>query len=176
MDGLHSSAGSRKLTELHGCAKRVLCLDCGRRLDRAQVQGLIAGLNPHWTVAELGELAPDGDADIPERALASFRPPFCPQCGPGSVLKTDVVFFGENVPLALVRACYERVAEADCLLVVGSSLLVMSGFRFVHAAHQLGTPVLLLNIGPTRADPLASLKLPHRASDVLPLLQLGPTG
>ncbi|KAH7706591.1 sirtuin 4 [Aphelenchoides avenae] len=109
VDGLHSLAGSQKLTELHGCGRAVVCMECGEKYSRDEVQMWITELNPDWTVTEIGELAPDGDVPISEQALHAFKVPYCRKCGPNSILKTDVVFFGDNVSRNVVDRCHEMV-------------------------------------------------------------------
>ena len=156
VDGLHQRAGSGNVIDLHGRLDEAICLQCGMRLSRASVQDDIARLNPGWAAAPLG-IAPDGDADIDEAAIAGFVPPRCGDCG--GLLKPDVVFFGENVPRDRVLRAREALASADAMLVAGSSLMVWSGFRFARFAHEAGLPLAILNRGRTRADDLAGLKL-----------------
>jgi NAD-dependent deacetylase sirtuin 4 len=145
-------------------------MDCRKKYPREEIQKMLIGLNPNWTVDEIGEMRPDGDVDIPDKALLNFRIPFCEDCGERSILKTDVVFFGDNVPMSACDACYEKVETSDLLLVLGSSLLVMSGYRFVHFAHGQGIPIAIVNIGQTRADHLARVKIESRCSEVLQAL------
>uniref|UniRef100_A0AC35FN87 Deacetylase sirtuin-type domain-containing protein n=1 Tax=Panagrolaimus sp. PS1159 TaxID=55785 RepID=A0AC35FN87_9BILA len=170
VDGLHGLAGSENLTELHGCSRVVKCLKCNERYDRTEMQKWFEELNPNWTIAEIGELRPDGDVDIPDKAIENFQIPHCPTCGPGSILKTDVVFFGDNVPRKIVDFCYEKVEEATGLLVLGSSLTVMSGYRFVYQASLRKIPILIVNIGPTRGDELATVKVSAKCSEILKLI------
>ena len=155
VDGLHQRAGSRRVIDLHGRIDDVACLDCGRSIRRAALQHELEALNSGWVGTRAGT-APDGDADV-ERDTSGFRVPACPGCG--GILKPSVVFFGESVPRARVDDAYARVAAADALLIVGSSLMVFSGLRFVRAAAAAGTPVAILNRGRTRADDLATLKI-----------------
>uniref|UniRef100_A0A914YGT8 NAD-dependent protein deacylase n=1 Tax=Panagrolaimus superbus TaxID=310955 RepID=A0A914YGT8_9BILA len=170
VDGLHRAAGSEKLTELHGCSKVVKCLQCNQHYDRSEMQRWIEELNPKWTIAEIGELRPDGDVDIPDKAIENFQIPHCPTCGPKSILKTDVVFFGDNVPRKTVDYCYEIVEQCTGLLVLGSSLTVMSGYRFVYQAFLRKIPIMIVNIGPTRGDDLASIKVSAKCSDIIKLI------
>ena len=156
VDGLHQAAGSRHVVDLHGRLDAVVCLDCGDRLPRALLQPLLAAANPGWQPGPAAA-APDGDADIAADAEADFLPPQCLQCG--GRLKPDVVFFGENVPRARVAAAQAALAGSDAMLVVGSSLMVYSGFRFARMAAEAGRPLAILNRGTTRADDLATLKL-----------------
>jgi len=170
VDGLHSAAGSKNVTELHGCGRLVECLKCHDTFDRAIVQDWFTELNPGWTVQEIGEMRPDGDVEIPESALESFKVPHCPNCGPGSILKTKVVFFGDNVSRKVVDDCYNKIDECEGLMVLGSSLTVMSGYRFVYQAYLRGVPILIVNIGPTRADEFATVKLDAKCTEVMKYL------
>ena len=167
VDGLHRGAGSRDVVELHGDLARVRCLDCGAEEARAAVQARIEAANPGWTDRAV-EIAPDGDAAIPAEAEAGFRVPDCAACG--GRLKPDVVFFGENVPRSRVEAAWELFHRAEVLLVVGSSLAVWSGYRFVRRAAELGTPVAIVNLGTTRGDDEASLRVGAKAGELLPRL------
>ncbi|KAL3123525.1 hypothetical protein niasHT_006604 [Heterodera trifolii] len=174
VDGLHAKAGSQRLTELHGCGHAVRCMKCGDKYAREQMQCWLNELNASWdgnALAEQLELRPDGDVDVPEQYLHSFAVPHCPRCGPGSVLKTDVVFFGDTVPAESVKHCSAMINECSGLLVLGSSLTVMSGFRFAVQAQMLDLPILIVNIGATRADPFATAKLDARCSEVVARLE-----
>ncbi|XP_006865509.1 PREDICTED: NAD-dependent protein deacetylase sirtuin-4 [Chrysochloris asiatica] len=167
VDALHTKAGSRRLTELHGCMHRVLCLTCGEQTARGQLQDRFEGLNPTWS-AEAHGLAPDGDVFLTEGQVRSFQVPSCARCG--GPLKPDVVFFGDTVNPDKVDFVHKRVKEADALLVVGSSLQVYSGYRFILTAQEKKLPIAILNIGPTRSDHLACLKLDSRCGELLPLI------
>lgn len=149
VDGLHQAAGSRAVVELHGSLAQAVCLRCGRPERRDSLQQRLEALNPALLSAEVRVL-PDGDADIPERLVDGFRVPDCLYCG--GMVKADVVFFGENVPPGRVAHCRALVREASSLLVLGSSLTVMSGLRFVRQAAEAGIPVLIVNRDPTRGD------------------------
>ncbi len=157
VDGLHARAGSRQLVDLHGRIADVVCLDCGARSQRAELQRRMDDLNPDWSAraAASPTLRPDGDAEIDD--TQAYVLAVCGRCG--GRLKPDVVFFGENVPKARVARSIAMVAAADALLVAGSSLTVMSGLRFVRQAAKAQIPVVILNRGATRGDPLATLKL-----------------
>jgi NAD-dependent SIR2 family protein deacetylase len=166
VDGLHQAAGSRNVVDLHGDIASVVCLDCGDRTRRAEVQRRLAELNPYVAPParlEHAELRPDGDAVV-ERwndfVLADCR-------GCGGRLKPDVVFFGESVPKERVERAYALVDSADVLVVLGSSLSVMSGLRFVRHNARLGRPVVIINRGPTRGDDLATLKIDGGCSETL---------
>uniref|UniRef100_A0A8D2BBL5 NAD-dependent protein lipoamidase sirtuin-4, mitochondrial n=1 Tax=Sciurus vulgaris TaxID=55149 RepID=A0A8D2BBL5_SCIVU len=167
VDALHTKAGSQRLTELHGCMHRVLCLNCGEQTSRWVLQERIKVLNPTWS-AEAQGLAPDGDVFLSEEQVRSFQVPSCVRCG--GPLKPDVVFFGDTVNPNKVDFVHSRVKEADSLLVVGSSLQVYSGYRFILTAREKKLPIAILNIGPTRSDDLACLKLNSRCGELLPLI------
>ncbi|MEO9326206.1 NAD-dependent protein deacetylase [Nocardioides sp. C4-1] len=171
VDGLHEAAGSRRLVALHGRIADVVCLSCRRTTSRADMQARLEAANPGWLQEHAGvEVRPDGDVDLDD--TADFVVPGCEQCG--GVLKPDVVFFGENVPKPRVERCYAAVDDlagtGGALLVVGSSLTVMSGFRFVRHAVKAGTPVVIVNRGTTRGDDLATVKLDVGCSEFLTAL------
>ncbi len=164
VDGLHQRAGSRSVLDLHGRLDVVTCLDCGAETAREDVQRLLLAWNPGFDGAP-AESRPDGDASL-DRELDGFLVPGCRECG--GVLKPDIVFFGENVPRPRVDAALAAVAAADALLVVGSSLMVYSGFRFALAARTLGRPIAAVNLGRTRADEMLDLKVVGDCATVLP--------
>jgi NAD-dependent SIR2 family protein deacetylase len=167
VDGLHQAAGSRRVVELHGALRRVICLDCGATESRTDLQDRMVSLNPGWLA--LGARAlPDGDAELPADIARRFVVPTCLACA--GVLKPDVVFFGENVPRIRVDDAFALLAAADALFVVGSSLTVFSGFRFVRQAAADGKPVAIVNVGSTRGDELAAVRFEARLGDVLPEL------
>lgn len=162
VDGLHTAAGHRDLVELHGRIDRVACLACSRTSDRQELQRRLAELNPSFTPSALRVL-PDGDVDLDE--TADFVVAACEACG--GALKPDVVFFGDSVPPARVARCAELVEEAEALVVLGSSLHVFSGRRFVKQAHARGVPVVIVNRGQTRGDALASVKVDGGCAETL---------
>jgi NAD-dependent SIR2 family protein deacetylase len=171
VDGLHEDAGSRAMCALHGRIAEVVCLGCRCITSRAALHAQLADLNPGWSDRHTDvEVRPDGDVELAN--TAGFVVPGCRTCG--GVLKPDVVFFGENVPKARVERCYAAVdgldPEREVLLVLGSSLTVMSGFRFVRRAVKLGVPVVVVTRGPTRADDLPVLKLEHGTTELLTTL------
>lgn len=165
VDGLHRRAGTRSLIELHGDLARVTCLSCGTREPRGEFQRRLLDLNPAFATLSAAAL-PDGDAALDPELTRSFRVPACAACG--GVLKPDVVFFGENVPRTRVEQAERWLEAADALLVLGSSLEVFSGYRFVLAALAQGKPVAVLNQGPTRADGKVALRLEAPIGEVLP--------
>jgi NAD-dependent SIR2 family protein deacetylase len=153
VDGLHQAAGARDVIELHGNLDRVICLQCGTTSAREVLDDRLRAANPGFE-AEVTRINPDGDAELPAEAVEDFRLVDCTVCG--GILKPDVVFFGENVPKNRVERCYTLIDGANAVLVLGSSLTVMSGFRFVRHAAKSGTPVLIINRGLTRGDPYAT--------------------
>uniref|UniRef100_A0A8D0HKD7 NAD-dependent protein deacylase n=1 Tax=Sphenodon punctatus TaxID=8508 RepID=A0A8D0HKD7_SPHPU len=167
VDALHSKAGSQLLTELHGCTHRVSCLGCGDQTTRSELQECFEALNPSWR-AEAQGVAPDGDVFLTDEQVCNFRVPACSKCG--GILKPDVTFFGDTVSREKVGFVHERLAESDSFLVAGSSLQVFSAYRFALAAYEKKLPIVILNIGPTRSDHLASLKLNSRCGELLPLI------
>jgi len=165
VDRLHAKAGSRSVVELHGALHEVRCLGCRELVAREHVHDRFRDANPHLS-DDAVEVAPDGDAELPASVVANFRIVDCARCG--GMLKPNVVFFGENVPRAVVDAAYACVRGADALLVIGSSLAVWSGYRFVRKAHQLGIPIVIANLGPTRGDAEATVRVEARAAEILP--------
>lgn len=167
VDGLHEQAGSARLVALHGRVADVICLDCRETSSRAAMQERMSTLNPGWAERHADVATrPDGDVELTE--TEDFVVPACGGCG--GMLKPDVVFFGENVPAPRVERCYaavEELADRGALLVVGSSLTVMSGLRFVRRAASRGTPVVIVNRGMTRGDPQATYKLEVGCSEFL---------
>lgn len=164
VDGLHQAAGSHRAIDLHGRIDRVVCLECHRLEPRGSLQARIVEANPEW--AELDAVsAPDGDALLECRDFSDFRVPWCEACG--GMLKPDVVFFGEGVPRHRVETAGARLAESDAMLVVGSSLMVWSGYRFARLAAERDIPVAAINLGRTRADDLLSLKVTEDCSAAL---------
>jgi NAD-dependent SIR2 family protein deacetylase len=167
VDGLHEAAGSRRLVALHGRIADVVCLSCRRTTSRASLATRMASMNPGYASRHAdAQTRPDGDVEVDD--TTGFVVPDCEGCG--GVLKPDVVFFGENVPAPRVQRCYDAVdalTTADALLVVGSSLTVMSGFRFVRRAARAGVPVVIVNRGPTRGDDLANAKVEAGCSEFL---------
>jgi NAD-dependent SIR2 family protein deacetylase len=158
VDGLHQAAGARAVTELHGSLHRVVCLSCWTRTAREELDARLRAANPRWTESAIGlepAVNPDGDVALDE--TAGFTVVDCLGCG--GILKPDVVFFGENVPRPRTDACFALVSSSSALVVLGSSLTVMSGFRYVRHASSLGIPVVIVNQGATRGDVLATAVL-----------------
>jgi len=171
VDGLHQRAGSRRVLELHGSLATVVCLGCGARSARARFQERLVAANPRFAArylpTELGpdDVAPDGDVEIPDAAADDLVVPACEACG--GVLKPDVTFFGENVPKPRVERAFALADAADALVVLGSSLTVYSGYRFVRRAKAAGRPVAIVNDGATRGDGDADLRLHARLAPLL---------
>ena len=168
VDGLHQAAGTRQVTELHGSLDEVICLTCGDRSDRFLLQAQMAEANPRFERHAAGEapdgsrvssqIRPDGDIVLADEVVACFVVPRCLVCG-ADTLKPDVVFFGGAVPRERVDACYTLTDAAPALLVLGSSLAVMSGLRFVRHAAKRGIPVMAVTRGPTRGDDLMTVRV-----------------
>ncbi|MCP5299457.1 MAG: NAD-dependent protein deacetylase [Chromatiaceae bacterium] len=167
VDRLHQRAGSRSVTDLHGRLDEVLCLDCGQRLPRERVQDWLLENNP-GLVDRTAEIAPDGDAMLDDDVFEDVAIPACPDCG--GMLKPNVVFFGETIPRERVDAAVAALHDADALLVIGSSLMVYSGFRFCRLAAEADIPLAAINPGRTRADALFQFKVAARFEDVLDCL------
>ena len=174
VDGLHQAAGARGVVELHGGLDRTVCLCCADVGSRAALDERLRAANPDFG-PRTDEVNADGDAELPDEVLDGFVMVDCLACGAGP-LKPDVVFFGETVPRDRVEDCFARVEQAACLLVLGSSLTVMSGYRFVLRADKLGIPVAMVNLGPTRGDAKAALRIDAPLGEVLPELARRATG
>ncbi|MEV5301000.1 NAD-dependent protein deacetylase [Amycolatopsis methanolica] len=156
VDGLHQAAGTPDVVELHGSLDRVVCLSCRALSPREELDRRLREANPDFT-ATATRVNPDGDVDLADDDVRGFRVVPCTVCA--GVLKPDVVFFGENVDPSRVDQCFRLVDEASALLVLGSSLTVMSGLRFVRRAAEAGKPVAIINQGPTRGDKYADVRV-----------------
>jgi len=167
VDRLHQRAGSRRVVELHGALADVACLRCARVEPRPELQARMLDANPGW-LESATDIQPDGDADLDADRVAAFAVVGCRVCG--GELKPDVVFFGGTVSERTLAAAWDLFAEAEALLVVGSSLAVYSGFRFVRRAQEEALPIAVVNIGPTRADAFAAAKLSAPVGAILPRL------
>ncbi|WP_093579769.1 NAD-dependent protein deacetylase [Geodermatophilus amargosae] len=168
VDGLHQAAGARDVVELHGGLDRTVCLACDDVASRAELHRRLREANPAFG-PRAGEVNPDGDAELPDEVLDGFVMVDCTACG-GGPLKPDVVFFGETVPRDRVDTCFRMLEDSGSLLVLGSSLTVMSGYRFVLRAAELGIPVGVVNLGPTRGDAKVDVKVDAPLGAVLPEL------
>jgi NAD-dependent SIR2 family protein deacetylase len=177
VDGLHQAAGAAAVTELHGSLHRVVCLSCWERSSREVLDRRLRAANPAWTAAVAGAepaVNPDGDVALDE--TSGFTVVDCLACG--GLLKPDVVFFGENVPKPRVEECFSLVSSSSAVVVLGSSLTVMSGLRYVRRASSLGIPVVIVNQGTTRGDELATARLDAPLGNTLTALlrELGLAG
>ncbi|XP_055387367.1 NAD-dependent protein deacylase Sirt4 [Condylostylus longicornis] len=168
VDRLHGKAGSKNVIEIHGCGYDVICLSCDYRIDRHEFQNILNTLNPEFHFKAPTMMRPDGDVDIPQKEVDSFKIPPCPKCGGN--LKPEIVFFGDNIPLERVERVSEMVCQSDGVLVLGSSLLVFSGYRIILQAKDLQLPVAIVNIGETRGDHLADIKISAKCGDIIPKL------
>ena len=160
VDGLHQVAGSKNVIDLHGRLDRVICMSCKTVISRLQMDDLLKQYNPEVRKDQTVEFSPDGDAEI--EATANFKVPGCQSCN--GILKPDVVFFGESVPSDRAEFATSKLEEANALLVAGTSLTVNSGLRFVRAASKAGKPVVIVNLGPTKGDEMASAKIEANTS------------
>lgn len=167
VDRLHQMAGSRRVIDLHGRLDAVRCMRCGLKTPRDEFQHELARSNGDWLDMDALD-APDGDADLEAEDFSSFIVPACQSCS--GVLKPDVVFFGENVSRDIVATAQDHLEQADAMLIVGSSLMVYSGFRFVRLAAGRGIPIAAVNLGRTRADDLLALKVEDRCEAALSFL------
>lgn len=169
VDGLHQESGTRDVTELHGALADVLCLTCGDRGTRVELDARMREANPGFLVEAVADshgIRPDGDISLEEIDVARFIAPRCLTCG-RDTLKPDVVFFGETVPKDRVQHCYALTEAADSLLVLGSSLAVMSGLRFVRRAAARGIPVMILTRHLARGRELAGVHVAEELSESL---------
>lgn len=167
VDRLHQAAGSRVVIDLHGRLDLVRCMACSAARRRADFQDDLVRLNASWADLDAAAL-PDGDAELDHMDFSGFTVPHCTSCG--GLMKPDVVFFGESVPRDQVAGAMEALERADAMLVVGSSLMVYSGFRFAQAAARRGIPIAAVNLGRTRADDLLTLKIEDRCETALSFL------
>ncbi len=167
VDRLHQAAGSKRVVDLHGRLDHIVCLDCGKLLGRAPLQRQLVAENPEFADFS-AETAPDGDAYLENADFARFVVPRCDACG--GTLKPDVVFFGETIPRQRVDETVAALLQADALLVIGSSLMVYSGFRFCRLAAEHAIPMAAITPGRTRADDLLNLKVTRRFEEVLDAL------
>jgi NAD-dependent SIR2 family protein deacetylase len=177
VDGLHQRAGARDVLELHGSLARVVCLNCGNRSGRVELEERMRAANPDF-VATPHEIRPDGDVVLDDEEVRRFQLVRCLGCS-SDLLKPDVIFFGESVPKELVMRCFAEVERSDLLLVLGSSLQVMSGYRFVLRAAELAIPVAIVTRGITRGDEQASLRIDAPLGETLRRLEeltVGPPG
>jgi len=165
VDQLHYKAGSRDVVELHGTNSIVECMNCSLKIPRMAFQRLLEEVNAAMT-PRCAEIRPDGDVELSAEEVANFRVPPCPRCG--GILKPNVVFFGDNVPKRRVDTVRKKLSQSDGMLVIGSSLYVYSSYRFINQARENNIPIAILNIGTTRGDASAEVKIEAKAGDILP--------
>jgi NAD-dependent deacetylase sirtuin 4 len=164
VDSLHSKAGSKNVIEMHGTGYKVICLGCDYSIPRHDFQMILTQLNPD--IKDTSTMVrPDGDIEIPQETIDRFNLPQCPNCGGN--LKPDIVFFGDNIPLKRIEKIVSMICTSDGVLVLGSSLTVFSGYRIVLQAKELNLPVAIVNIGDTRGDPKADLKVSAKCGDII---------
>ncbi|XP_043289404.1 NAD-dependent protein deacylase Sirt4 isoform X2 [Venturia canescens] len=164
VDRLHTKAGSRNVIELHGTAYTVVCLGCNKKINRFDFQKILKHLNPTM-IARTREIRPDGDVELTQEQVDDFVVPSCDNCE--GILKPDIVFFGDNVPRTIVENVRENVDQSDALLVLGSSITTFSGYRIILQAVEAKKPIAVVNIGESRADKHAVLKVSSRCGEVL---------
>ncbi|OAD58981.1 NAD-dependent protein deacetylase Sirt4, partial [Eufriesea mexicana] len=164
VDNLHTKAGSKRVIELHGTAFKVMCLNCNERICRYYLQEILNKNNPNIT-ATSQMIRPDGDVDLLEEQIEGFKVPSCENCG--GILKPDIIFFGDNVPRQVVESVKYNVEYSDSLLILGTTLSTFSGYRIALQANNINIPIAILNIGKTRADDLANIKVEGQCGDVL---------
>lgn len=164
VDRLHQKAGHKNVVDLHGRLDLVHCLDCFQEYPRDEIQESLRSLNPHLDDQQ-GRLAPDGDADVPDDKVEKVKIPHCPACG--GTLKPEVVFYGGGVNKNIVNGVYNTIEESNGVLIVGSSLMVFSSYRFCRRAFEKDIPIAILNAGDTRADEIAALKISEACEPIL---------
>ncbi|XP_006607766.1 NAD-dependent protein deacylase Sirt4-like [Apis dorsata] len=164
VDNLHTKAGSKKVIELHGTAFRVMCLKCNERICRYYLQDIFDRINPNMTVTSQ-MIRPDGDVELTQEQVKTFKVPTCEKCD--GILKPDIIFFGDNVPHQIVENIKYNIEHSDSLLIIGTTLTTFSSYRIALQANNIGKPIAILNIGKTRVDNLAKIKVEGRCSNVL---------
>lgn len=167
VDRLHTKAGTKDVLELHGSGYKVICLgsQCNYSIDRHDLQLIFNTMNANM-VNRSELMRPDGDIDIPQEYIDSFRIPECPQCGGN--LKPDIVFFGDSIPKQRAEKLAALVCSSDGVLILGSTLLVYSGYRILLSCHEMGLPIAIVNIGKVRGEEKASLKISAKCGDIIP--------
>lgn len=171
VDRLHHAAGSEDVIELHGALAETRCVRCGEKVTRASVQSRMLADNPAFADLDVVKMLPDGDTALPDELVERFIPPTCLACG--DFLRPDVVFFGENVPRPKVDRAMDMVDASDALLIVGTSLAVFSGYRFLLRAKDGGKPIAIVNVGPVRGEEAAAVRVEAKAGEVLEALARG---
>ncbi|XP_075216739.1 NAD-dependent protein deacylase Sirt4-like [Lycorma delicatula] len=169
VDNLHFEAGSKRVIELHGTGFRVVCLGCDMMFSRHYIQDMLKFLNPNM-IETSQYIRPDGDVELSDDDVKEFTMPTCPSCH--GILKPDIVFFGENVPKETTRAVDKEINFCDSLLILGSSLSTYSGLRIALKSKELRKPLAIVNIGPTRGDNIADIKIGKRCGELLSKISL----
>ncbi|NVJ49369.1 MAG: NAD-dependent protein deacetylase [Gammaproteobacteria bacterium] len=167
VDRLHQQAGHQEVLDLHGRLDRVRCLQCDRFESREQVQQRLANLNSAYSDLN-PPLNPDGDAAVNDALVTDFQIVSCIHCQ--GVLMPDVVFYGGTLAASTHQQAANYYAAAKALLIIGSSLMVYSAYRFCKQAAADQKPIVLLNQGCTRADGLATKLLRVDCQTFLPQL------
>lgn len=169
VDRLHTKAGTKDVLELHGSGYNVICLgsNCDYSIGRHEFQMILTALNQKMC-DRTDMIRPDGDVDIPIEYIESFNVPECPQCGGN--LKPEIVFFGDSVPKERAERLSQLICSSDGILILGSSLLVYSGYRVLLYGHEFGSPIAIVNIGKVRGEDKAQLKISAKCGDVIPKL------
>ncbi len=137
IDGLHQSAGSKDVIELHGNTKLIGCQEC-----------------------EADYIFEDIRQQIEEQ-----MPPRCEKCN--GVLKPRVVFFGEALPDGAMEAAAQHTAECDLFIVVGSTLAVYPAASLPLVAKRNQTALIIINLGETAMDEIADIRIDAKAGEVL---------
>jgi len=163
VDGLHVRAGSQHVVDLHGSMDRVRCMQCGQAFARGDIASRLTAANPWLDDDSAVVLNPDGDVEITN--VDDFLTPDCSVCG--GILKPDIVFFGEFVPVVKFTEASALVARSEALVIAGSSLVVNSGIRLLDQATRKKLPVIIINRGITKGDSRATLKIDAGASEIL---------
>ena len=164
VDRLHQQAGSQNVIDLHGRLDEVVCMSCQKITTRNTLQSKLELLNPSFS--QQGNVAPDGDADVPEKLVPGFVVPTCEDCG--GILKPNVVFFGDSVNKSIVQRVYDGIDDSDGMLIIGTSLKVFSGYRFCRYATQQRKPIASINPGLSRGEDLIQVIVRRESDDVLP--------
>ncbi len=164
IDRLHQKAGQKRVIDLHGRLDEVVCMDCGAITPREQIQHWLEQHNPHLENLKV-EMAPDGDAEVREELIGRVKVPDCERCS--GLLKPNVVFYGGSVDREKVNYLIDKLQHADAMLVIGSSLMVYSSFRFCKYAVERNIPIACINQGMTRADGLLAMKVSADCGEVL---------
>jgi len=138
IDGLHQLGGSRRVIELHGTARVIGCIECGKEWPPDEVHAWI----------EQGNEAPD-----------------CDECG--APLKSKTISFGQAMPPVPMQEAAQLCRQADLLLAIGSSLVVEPAASFPRLAKQHGAKLVIINRTETPLDDYADLVIRESIGDTL---------